>query len=160
MAKFKFNATTPTYKYHNRWLYTRSFFSLSFSFSFTYFRFFSFFIYIWNQQTSKNLTGLNGLNTNTYHLPRLPFTNANHIDPFLFLNPHSLSIDELPSPFPLPLTSTHTNNGGSGAASGGVAGSINWPSNGGRGRAKGAGWPRTSIREFRQGFVVLEYDEG
>ena len=33
-----------------------------------------------------------------------------------FLNPHSLSVDELPSPFPLPLTSTHSsnNNGTSG----------------------------------------------
>lgn len=33
-----------------------------------------------------------------------------------FLNPHSLSVDELPSPFPLPLTSTHStsNNGTNG----------------------------------------------
>lgn len=28
-----------------------------------------------------------------------------------FLNPHSLSVDELPSPFPLPLTSTHLSTG-------------------------------------------------
>lgn len=28
-----------------------------------------------------------------------------------FLNPHSLSVDELPSPFPLPLTSAHLNIG-------------------------------------------------
>ncbi|KAI0698377.1 hypothetical protein BC835DRAFT_1269073 [Cytidiella melzeri] len=28
-----------------------------------------------------------------------------------FLNPHSLSVDELPSPFPLPLTSTHLSSG-------------------------------------------------
>ena len=28
-----------------------------------------------------------------------------------FLNPHSLSVDELPSPFPLPLTSTHLTTG-------------------------------------------------
>ena len=82
--------------------------------------------------TSNNLTGLNGINTNTHHLP---FT----IGPFSFLNPHSLSVDELPSPFPLPLTSTHINNGGSGAASGGAAGNSNGPSNGGRRRAKGGG---------------------
>lgn len=36
-----------------------------------------------------------------------------------FLNPHSLSIDELPSPFPLPLVSTHLSYGsGYGGASG------------------------------------------
>jgi len=80
--------------------------------------------------TSNNLTGLNGINTNTHHLP---FT----IGPFSFLNPHSLSVDELPSPFPLPLTSTHINNGGSGAAPAGS--NSNGPSNGGRRRAKGGG---------------------
>jgi len=82
--------------------------------------------------TSNNLTGLNGINTNTHHLP---FT----IGPFSFLNPHSLSVDELPSPFPLPLTSTHINNGGIGAPSGGAPGNSNGPSNGGRRRAKGGG---------------------
>ena len=76
--------------------------------------------------TSNNLTGLNGMNANTHHLP---FT----IGPFSFLNPHSLSVDELPSPFPLPLTSTHINSGGSGPTSGGAAG-INGPLNGGRDR--------------------------
>jgi len=30
-----------------------------------------------------------------------------------FTNPHSLSVDELPSPYPLPLTSTHPSAGGS-----------------------------------------------
>ena len=80
--------------------------------------------------TSNNLTGLNGMNTNTNHLPFA-------IGPFSFLNPHSLSVDELPSPFPHPLTSTHS-NGGSGAASGGPAGS-NGPPNGSRRRAKGGG---------------------
>jgi hypothetical protein len=59
--------------------------------------------------------------------------------PFSFLNPHSLSVDELPSPFPLPLTSTHITNGGGGAASGGAAGNGNGPSNGSRRRAKGGG---------------------
>ncbi|KAI0630598.1 hypothetical protein C8Q77DRAFT_215601 [Trametes polyzona] len=49
------------------------------------------------------------------------------------LNPHSLSVDELPSPFPLPLISAHSGGGqsyGYGAASG--------PGNGRR-RAKGNG---------------------
>lgn len=48
-----------------------------------------------------------------------------------FNNPHSLSVDELPSPFPLPLTSnqpTHNSNYGAGAATGTS-----------RRRAKGAG---------------------
>ena len=58
---------------------------------------------------------------------------------FSFLNPHSLSVDEIPSPFPLPLTSTHSNNGGGSAASGGGGGHSNGPSNGGRRRAKGGG---------------------
>ncbi|PSR82571.1 hypothetical protein PHLCEN_2v6004 [Hermanssonia centrifuga] len=44
-----------------------------------------------------------------------------------FLNPHSLSVDELPSPFPLPLTSTHASSNGGG----------NGPGN--RRRAKGGG---------------------
>ena len=79
--------------------------------------------------TSNNLTGSNGMSTT-----HLPIT----IGPFSFLNPHSLSVDELPSPFPLPLTSTNVNNGGGGAASGGAAGN-NGPSNGGRRRAKGGG---------------------
>ncbi|KAI0079094.1 hypothetical protein K474DRAFT_1738077 [Panus rudis PR-1116 ss-1] len=51
-----------------------------------------------------------------------------------FLNPHSLSVDELPSPFPLPLTSTHLTNGtgsGGGAGSGGNTNTT-------RRRAKGA----------------------
>jgi len=47
-----------------------------------------------------------------------------------FLNPHSLSVDELPSPFPLPLVSTHINaNAGYGPAT----------ANNGRRRPKGAG---------------------
>jgi len=79
--------------------------------------------------SSNNLAGLNGMST-----AHLPFA----IGPFSFLNPHSLSVDELPSPFPLPLTSTNMNNGGVGAASGGAAGNSG-PSNGGRRRAKGGG---------------------
>lgn len=48
-----------------------------------------------------------------------------------FLNPHSLSVDELPSPFPLPLTSTHLN---AGASYGPAVTTTN-----GRRRPKGAG---------------------
>ena len=72
-------------------------------------------------------------------------SNTNHsismsgANTFSFLNPHSLSVDEIPSPFPLPLTSTHSNNGGGSAASGGGGGHSNGPSNGGRRRAKGGG---------------------
>ncbi|KAF9654350.1 hypothetical protein BDM02DRAFT_3106698 [Thelephora ganbajun] len=46
------------------------------------------------------------------------------------VNPHSLSIDELPSPFPLPLTSTQLPYGSSGATAGGN----------GRRRNKGGGF--------------------
>ena len=46
------------------------------------------------------------------------------------VNPHSLSIDELPSPFPLPLTSTQLPYGSSGATTGGN----------GRRRNKGGGF--------------------
>ena len=72
-------------------------------------------------------------------------SNTNHsisisgANTFSFLNPHSLSVDEIPSPFPLPLTSTHNNNGGNGITSGGAATHSNGPSNGGRRRAKGGG---------------------
>ncbi|KAG1860256.1 hypothetical protein DFJ58DRAFT_778836, partial [Suillus subalutaceus] len=49
-----------------------------------------------------------------------------------FTNPHSLSVDELPSPFPFPLTAVTLTNPSSGA--GGNSGA-----NGSRRRAKGAG---------------------
>ncbi|PCH44418.1 hypothetical protein WOLCODRAFT_138995 [Wolfiporia cocos MD-104 SS10] len=50
-----------------------------------------------------------------------------------FLNPHSLSVDELPSPFPLPLTSTHVTHGtGYGATSGGGGNSRRRTKGGGR----------------------------
>lgn len=53
-----------------------------------------------------------------------------------FLNPHSLSVDEIPSPFPLPLTSTTIPVGGGGAVSN-VSASAN--PTGGRRRPKGSG---------------------
>jgi len=48
-------------------------------------------------------------------------------------NPHSLSVDEIPSPFPFPLTSVTIPNG---HAASGVGGG---PNNGNRRRNKGAG---------------------
>ncbi|KAF8903505.1 hypothetical protein CPB84DRAFT_1961176 [Gymnopilus junonius] len=81
--------------------------------------------------------GLTALTANgtANHNSNLPFTGP-------FLNPHSLSVDDLPSPFPLPLTSTHSSHppGGSGGTSGlggsggpgGTAGGA-----GGRRRVKG-----------------------
>lgn len=52
-----------------------------------------------------------------------------------FLNPHSLSVDELPSPFPLPLTSTTISNGGATGAGGAAGGG----GGGGRRRPKANG---------------------
>ncbi|KIK62085.1 hypothetical protein GYMLUDRAFT_563363 [Collybiopsis luxurians FD-317 M1] len=51
-----------------------------------------------------------------------------------FLNPHSLSVDEIPSPFPLPLTSTVIPTG-----SGGASGTAGTTSTGGRRKPKGSG---------------------
>ncbi|KAJ7437816.1 hypothetical protein B0H11DRAFT_2255073 [Mycena galericulata] len=51
-----------------------------------------------------------------------------------FLNPHSLSVDDIPSPFPLPLTATAIPGGGSGAANGAPT-----PGTNGRRRPKGSG---------------------
>jgi hypothetical protein len=50
-----------------------------------------------------------------------------------FLNPHSLSVEEIPSPFPLPLTSTAIPGGGA------AAGSVPTPGPNGRRRPKGSG---------------------
>ena len=50
--------------------------------------------------------------------------------PGLIINPHSLSVDELPSPFPLPLTATSLPNTAAGNSGG----------NGGRRRPKGGGF--------------------
>ncbi|KAF5384573.1 hypothetical protein D9757_007504 [Collybiopsis confluens] len=51
-----------------------------------------------------------------------------------FLNPHSLSVDEIPSPFPLPLTATVIPSG-----SGGASGSAGTTNANGRRKPKGSG---------------------
>jgi len=77
-----------------------------------------------------------------------------------FLNPHSLNVDDLPSPFPLPLTASgiaHSSSGalgsiggvassgaagagaGGGGAAGGGGGGVIAAGNGGRRRVKGGG---------------------
>ncbi|TFK39476.1 hypothetical protein BDQ12DRAFT_681847 [Crucibulum laeve] len=66
--------------------------------------------------------------TNPTLISSLPITTGP------FLNPHSLAVDELPSPFPLPLTSTTAPNGGAAAAA-----NTGVPQTGGRRRPKGAG---------------------
>jgi len=77
---------------------------------------------------ASNAVLANGLGYNT----GLPITTGP------FTNPHSLAVDELPSPFPLPLTSTTlpSGHGGSGGPAGAGAGGIG---NGSRRRAKGTG---------------------
>lgn len=67
------------------------------------------------------------------HSPLTTTPNGNVPGPVTvgpLVNPHSLSIDELPSPFPLPLTSTQLPYGNSGATTGGN----------GRRRNKGGGF--------------------
>ncbi|KAG6890319.1 hypothetical protein C0995_009526 [Termitomyces sp. Mi166 len=51
-----------------------------------------------------------------------------------FLNPHSLSVDELPSPFPLPLTSSTAPSAPQGGGSGGAGGRRRHKGNGGGGQ--------------------------
>lgn len=71
----------------------------------------------------------NGVGSGAGLISSLPITTGP------FLNPHSLSVDELPSPFPLPLTSTTISNGGTTNASAGVSGG----GGGGRRRPKANG---------------------
>ncbi|KAF8625038.1 hypothetical protein AX17_006952 [Amanita inopinata Kibby_2008] len=79
-----------------------------------------------------------------------------------FLNPHSLSVDELPSPFPLPLTSTSIPNGGGGG--GGTGGS----GTGGRRRPKGSAHQSQAVGGLGKSIAMLnggkeseiEYDLG
>ncbi|KAF8654636.1 hypothetical protein AX16_003489 [Volvariella volvacea WC 439] len=82
--------------------------------------------------TSPPPTPLGGPGTlipNTNGISSLPITTGP------FLNPHSLSVDEIPSPFPLPLTSTTIPNGNSSGTGGGTGGG----GGGGRRRPKGGG---------------------
>jgi len=80
---------------------------------------------------SNTLGGSNGTNLSSH----LPITTGP------FLNPHSLSVDDLPSPFPLPLTSSHLphSSGGSAIGLGGGSGAGAGMTNGGRRRPKGGG---------------------
>ncbi|KAF8626699.1 hypothetical protein AX15_004723 [Amanita polypyramis BW_CC] len=79
-----------------------------------------------------------------------------------FLNPHSLSVDELPSPFPLPLTSTSIPNGGTGGGGGGGGGT------GGRRRPKGGAHQSQAVGGLGKSISMLtggreteiEYDLG
>lgn len=80
-----------------------------------------------------------------------------------FLNPHSLSVDELPSPFPLPLTSTSIPNGGAGSTGGGGGGG-----GGGRRRPKGGAHQNQAVGGLGKSMSMLtglrepevEYDLG
>ena len=77
----------------------------------------------------------NRLGTSPPPTPLATYSNgvtngAGHTPPGPITNPHSLSVDELPSPFPLPLTATTLLNM--------TAGNVN--SNGGRRRPKGGGF--------------------
>ncbi|KAJ7715137.1 hypothetical protein B0H16DRAFT_1435207 [Mycena metata] len=56
-----------------------------------------------------------------------------------FLNPHSLSVDEIPSPFPLPLTSTAIPGSGHAVAASGAASAPMGTGPNGRRRPKGSG---------------------
>ena len=58
-------------------------------------------------------------------------------------NPHSLSIDELPSPFPLPLTSVQSYSSAQNGSGGG-----NGPNGGGPGRRKAKGGGMSQVHAF------------
>ncbi|KAJ7044710.1 hypothetical protein C8F04DRAFT_1027093 [Mycena alexandri] len=95
--------------------------------------------------TLTNGTGLNpglaGLGAGLGLISSLPITAGP------FLNPHSLAVDEIPSPFPLPLTATAIPGGGHGhghaVAAGGAGGALMGGGGGGgpngRRRPKGSG---------------------
>lgn len=81
---------------------------------------------------SNTLGGPNGTTLSSH----LPITTGP------FLNPHSLSVDDLPSPFPLPLTSSHLPHSSGGGATGGLGGGLGagaGVTNGSRRRPKGGG---------------------
>ncbi|KAF8330523.1 hypothetical protein F5887DRAFT_1000343 [Amanita rubescens] len=66
-----------------------------------------------------------------------------------FLNPHSLSVDELPSPFPLPLTSTSIPNGGGGGGGSSAGGA------GGRRRPKGGAHQNQAVGGLGKSISML-----
>lgn len=67
-----------------------------------------------------------------------------------FLNPHSLAIDELPSPFPLPLTSTHLSHNTGYAYSAGAAGGGN-----GKRRARGGAREAQAVGGLGKSLALL-----
>ena len=67
-----------------------------------------------------------------------------------FLNPHSLAVDELPSPFPLPLTSTHLSHSAGYAYNGGAAGGGN-----GKRRARGGGREAQAVGGLGKSLALL-----
>ncbi|KAK2465687.1 hypothetical protein APHAL10511_002231 [Amanita phalloides] len=77
------------------------------------------------------------------------------------LNPHSLSVDELPSPFPLPLTATSIPNGaGAGGGTSGGAGGRRRPK-GGAHQSQAVGGLGKSISMLTGGRETeIEYDLG
>ena len=67
-----------------------------------------------------------------------------------FLNPHSLAVDELPSPFPLPLTSTHLSHSTGYAYSAGAVGGGN-----GKRRARGGGREAQAVGGLGKSLALL-----
>lgn len=89
-----------------------------------------------------------------------------------FLNPHSLNVDDLPSPYPLPLTSSHlppsggsASGGGAGAGGGaggaggnggnGAQGAGGGGGGGGRRRVKGGGGPGQAVGGLGKSLFVF-----
>ncbi|KAH9933364.1 uncharacterized protein B0H18DRAFT_1208091 [Fomitopsis serialis] len=67
-----------------------------------------------------------------------------------FLNPHSLAVDELPSPFPLPLTSTHLSHTSGYAYGAGAAAVGN-----GKRRARGGGREAQALGGLGKSLMLL-----
>lgn len=70
--------------------------------------------------------GSTGANIPMSTISHLPVTTGP------FINPHSLSVDEIPSPYPLPLTATTNANAASYAATNGPANGRRRPKGGGQ----------------------------
>ncbi|KAF9558730.1 hypothetical protein CPC08DRAFT_596054, partial [Agrocybe pediades] len=95
-----------------------------------------------------------------------PITNANGtglasnlpITTGPFLNPHSLSVEDLPSPFPLPLTSSHLPHGLSGGApalGGSLSVAGNAPNGGSRRRVKGGGTQGQAVGVLGKSMLIF-----